>query len=79
MIAKIKYLFSKIKSFLKRDKYDKYVLICMRQVDTWRWTSNLGEKTSGECFKCKAPIFFEKQNTRFSKKICHVCAYSRDS
>ena len=48
-------------------------LICMRQVDTWRWPDHLGEKTEGKCIKCGVLIYFEEQNERF-RKICHICA-----
>ena len=50
-------------------------LLCMRQADTWRWPDNLGRRTAGYCYKCHAPIFFEKQNRCFRKKICNRCAH----
>lgn len=40
-------------------------LVCMRQAETWRWPSYLGERTPGECAECKAAIFFEVQNKDF--------------
>ena len=50
----------------------KDTLLCMRQEDTWRWPDHLGEKTEGICERCKAPIYFEKQNKCFYK-ICQKC------
>ncbi len=53
---------------IRRDK-----LICMRQENTYFWSANLGERTPGFCCECNAPIYFEKQNWVFKRKMCHVC------
>lgn len=53
---------------LRRDK-----LTCMRQSDTWRWSSHLGKKTAGVCSLCSEPVFFEKQNKPFVK-VCNRCS-----
>jgi hypothetical protein len=47
-------------------------MLCMRQEDTWRWSSHLGKQTEGKCSKCDAPIYFEKQNQPFNK-VCNRC------
>lgn len=60
-------------SFFKQEK-PALKLVCMRQEDTWRWGSNLGEKTPGVCTTCNAPIFFEVQNGWIENKICNRCA-----
>ena len=59
--------------FLNRMGFRKDTLICMRQKDTWRWSDHLGEITSGHCMRCNAPIYFEKQNRFFEKKVCQRC------
>lgn len=62
---------------LNRFGFRKDSLICMRQENTWRWSSHLGKKTEGKCCKCDASIYFEKQNSVFVNKICDVCIRSR--
>lgn len=49
------------------------VLVCIRQDETWCWPDHLGERTSGQCVRCGAPIYYEKQNEVFQQKICHRC------
>ena len=49
-------------------------MVCIRQENTWRWGSHLGKRTAGECDKCGAPIYFEKQNKPF-RKVCNHCAW----
>ena len=58
--------------FGKREP-EKPTLVCMRQEQTWRWPSYLGERTAGTCEECEGAIFYEKQNEGY-RKICNVCA-----
>ena len=51
----------------------KQILVCMRQINTWRWPDHLGRMTEGKCELCQTPIYFEEQNKRFYK-ICHICS-----
>lgn len=61
-----------LRRLLNRLRIRKDTMICMRQEDTWCWPSHLGRRTNGECERCHAPIYFEKQNEVF-RKICNRC------
>jgi RNA polymerase-binding transcription factor DksA len=55
-------------------KEPERTLVCVSQSQTWQWPSHLGEKTPGHCSECGEPIFYEKQNEHFVRKICNRCA-----
>jgi hypothetical protein len=50
-------------------------LICMCQEDTFCWPDHLGERTAGKCSLCGRPIYYEKQNGYFGRKICNRCEF----